>query len=53
MMEIGKKAPAFSIKNQNKEKVQLKDFLGKWLILYFYPKDLTPGCTIEAIDFSK
>lgn len=42
------KAPDFSLKNEDDKTVQLSDFSGKWLVLYFYPKDDTPGCTIEA-----
>ena len=48
----GSKAPVFCLPNQDEEQVCLKDFLGKWVVLYFYPKDNTPGCTVEAIDFS-
>ena len=48
----GKKAPAFSLLNQLGEKVRLSGFIGQWVILYFYPRDNTPGCTIEAIDFT-
>jgi peroxiredoxin Q/BCP len=44
----GKKAPTFKGVNQNNESVSLKDFVGKKLVLYFYPKDDTPGCTAEA-----
>ncbi len=51
MIEAGQKAPNFSIKNANENDVSLSDFKGKWVILYFYPKDNTPGCTIEALDF--
>jgi len=47
----GKKAPQFSLPNQEGKKVALKDFLGKKVVLYFYPKDLTSGCTREACDF--
>lgn len=47
------KAKAFSLNNQDGNKVSLKDFEGKWLVLYFYPKDMTSGCTIEAHDFTK
>lgn len=50
---IGKKAPAFTLPNQDGEKISLSDFKGKWVVLYFYPRDNTPGCTIEAIDFTK
>lgn len=49
-LEEGDKAPDFSVKNQNGELVALQDFEGKRLILYFYPKDLTPGCTVESCD---
>ena len=45
--------PQFCLPNQDGKNVCLKDFLGKWVIVYFYPKDDTPGCTIEAIDFTK
>ena len=48
--EIGKKAPAFSAKNQKEETLTLDHFKGKKLVLYFYPKDDTPGCTAEACD---
>ncbi|MCW8891076.1 MAG: thioredoxin-dependent thiol peroxidase [Sedimenticola sp.] len=46
--EIGKKAPAFTLLNQNEEKVSLADFLGKKVVIYFYPKASTPGCTVQA-----
>ena len=47
--KVGNKAPAWSLKNQNGEKVCLKDFQGKKnVVLYFYPKALTPGCTTQA-----
>ena len=49
-LTIGSKAPDFIGINQNGEEVKLKDFYGKNLILYFYPKDNTPGCTAEACD---
>ncbi|MBW4600170.1 MAG: thioredoxin-dependent thiol peroxidase [Calothrix sp. FI2-JRJ7] len=45
-------APFFSAPNQNGGTVSLNDFEGKWLVIYFYPKDDTPGCTTEAKDFS-
>ena len=48
--EIGKKAPAFSAKNQKEETLTLDHYTGKKLVLYFYPKDDTPGCTAEACD---
>ena len=53
MMKVGEKLIDFSLPNQDGKDVSLKDFKGKWLVLYFYPKDDTPGCTIEAIDFTK
>ena len=46
--EIGKKAPAFSALDENGNTIGLNDFSGKKLVLYFYPKDDTPGCTAEA-----
>lgn len=49
-LEKGNKAPAFSGIDQNGNKRTLKDFAGKKLVLYFYPKDDTPGCTAEACD---
>jgi peroxiredoxin Q/BCP len=52
-IEEGKKAPAFTLADQAGEKVSLKDFAGRTLVLYFYPKDDTPGCTKEAQGFRK
>ena len=52
MMKIGNKAPSFTLVNQDDEKVSLKDFAGQWLVLYFYPRDNTPGCTTEACEFT-
>lgn len=49
-LKIGDKAPLFACKNEKGELVSLKDFKGKKLVLYFYPKDDTPGCTAEACD---
>ncbi|MDP3930156.1 MAG: thioredoxin-dependent thiol peroxidase [Bacteroidota bacterium] len=49
-LQAGDKAPAFSVKNEKGETLSLKDFKGKKLVLYFYPKDDTPGCTAEACD---
>ena len=43
MIEVGKKAPAFTLKNDSNEDVSLSDFEGQKLVLYFYPKDATPG----------
>lgn len=49
MMPVeGKKAPAFTLPDETGARRALKDYLGKWVLLYFYPKDDTPGCTIEA-----
>ncbi|SUI98174.1 Putative peroxiredoxin bcp [Sphingobacterium spiritivorum] len=50
-LEAGNKAPDFSARNQNGETIHLSDFKGKKVILYFYPKDNTPGCTTEACNF--
>ncbi len=52
MLEVGKKAPEFCLPNQDEVEVCLRDFKGKWVVLYFYPKDNTPGCTTEACDFT-
>ncbi len=51
LLEVGDKAPAFRAKDQEGETVSLSDFKGKKLVLYFYPKDDTPGCTKEACSF--
>lgn len=48
---IGKKAPAFHLKDQAGKAHRLSDYQGKWVVLYFYPKDDTPGCTKEACQF--
>jgi peroxiredoxin Q/BCP len=50
MLKEGDKAPSFSLPSEEGE-ITLKDFKGKTVVLYFYPKDLTPGCTVEACDF--
>lgn len=47
----GRKAPDFSLPSQDGSMVSLKDYRGKWVVLYFYPKDMTPGCTREAHNF--
>lgn len=55
-IEVGKPVPDFSLKNENDKTVKLSDFRGKCVVVYFYPKDNTPGCTVEAKgfrDFSK
>jgi len=49
-LEIGDNAPAFELDSIN-GKHKLSDYLGRWLVIYFYPKDNTPGCTTEACDF--
>jgi thioredoxin-dependent peroxiredoxin len=51
-LKVGDKAPEFEGLNQNGEKISLKDFAGKKLILYFYPKDNTPGCTAESCNLN-
>ena len=51
MIEEGAKAPTFTLKDQAGNPVKLADFAGKQVVLYFYPKDNTPGCTTEACDF--
>lgn len=50
-VDTGKAAPTFTLPNQDGENVSLSDFKGKHVVLYFYPKDMTPGCTTEACDF--
>ncbi len=50
-LEIGDKAPAFKLKNDRGETVKLAQFKGQKVVLYFYPKDDTPGCTAQACDF--
>ena len=51
MLEVGTKAPDFTLPDKNGDLVRLSDFFGKKIILYFYPKDNTSGCTQEACDF--
>jgi thioredoxin-dependent peroxiredoxin len=51
--EEGSAAPKFELETDEGGKVALKDFAGKWLVLYFYPRDNTPGCTREAQEFTK
>ncbi|HUI30087.1 MAG TPA: thioredoxin-dependent thiol peroxidase [Candidatus Acidoferrales bacterium] len=50
-LDLGNKAPDFSLKNDNGEPVKLSNYKGKKIVLYFYPKDDTPGCTAEACSF--
>jgi peroxiredoxin Q/BCP len=47
-LKVGDKAPSFSVKDQHGNEVTLKSFSGKKIVLYFYPKDMTPGCTVQA-----
>jgi peroxiredoxin Q/BCP len=49
-LEVGQKAPQFEAKNEKGELIKLSDYLGKKVVLYFYPKDATPGCTAQACD---
>jgi peroxiredoxin Q/BCP len=49
----GTKAPDFTLQSQEGKTVSLKDFKGQWVVLYFYPKDMTQGCTIEAHNFQR
>jgi peroxiredoxin len=51
--EVGKSAPEFTLKSDEGKDVSLKDYRGKWVVLYFYPKDFTSGCTIEARNFQR
>src|ERR1700712_18357 len=49
----GSKAPDFTLQSQEGKTVSLKDFHGQWVVLYFYPKDMTQGCTIETHNFQR
>ncbi len=51
-IEVGRKAPLFTLKDADEHKVALKDFAGRWVVVYFYPKADTPGCTVEACEFT-
>src|SRR3979411_2838486 len=51
--EVGAAAPDFTLKSQENKPVSLHDFKGKWVVLYFYPKDFTSGCTVEAHNFQR
>jgi peroxiredoxin Q/BCP len=53
MLEIGTKAPQFCVPNQDETEICLRDLSGKWIVLYFYPKDNTPGCSTEACEFTE
>ncbi len=52
MLELGTIAPDFCLSNQDDVEICLRDLRGKWIVLYFYPKDSTPGCTTEACEFT-
>jgi len=52
MLQAGNPFPNFSLPNQDGETVKLSDFAGNWLVVYFYPKDDTPGCTIQGKSFT-
>jgi peroxiredoxin Q/BCP len=53
MPAVGQQAPAVALPSQDGATVDIKSFKGKWVVLYFYPKDMTPGCTIEAHNFQQ
>lgn len=52
MLQVGKAAPAFTLPDQNGKEVALSSLRGRWIVLYFYPRDDTPGCTVEACEFT-
>jgi len=52
-LSIGATAPNFTLPSQDNTPITLTDYKGKWVVLYFYPKDMTPGCTIEAHNFQR
>jgi len=52
LIKIDEKAPDFCLPNQDDVEICLRDLKGKWVVLYFYPKDNTPGCTTEACEFT-
>ena len=53
MLKVGETAPEFCLLNEEKQEICLSKFKGKWIVLYFYPKDQSPGCTHEACDFTE
>jgi len=53
MLEVGDVVPDFCLPNQDDEEMCFRDIKGKWIVLYFYPKDNTPGCTTQACDFTQ
>ncbi len=52
MLQVGESVPNFCRPNQDEEEICFRDIKGAWIVLYFYPKDNTPGCTTEACDFT-
>ncbi len=52
MLKVGSPAPAFCMPNQDDVEICFRDIVGRWIILYFYPRDNTPGCTTQACDFT-
>ncbi|MBF0197970.1 MAG: thioredoxin-dependent thiol peroxidase, partial [Planctomycetes bacterium] len=52
LLEVGKKAPLFTLADQDGKKIKLSDYLGQWVVVYFYPKANTPGCTVQACGIS-
>ncbi len=53
MIKVDDKAPEFCLKNQDDIEICMRDLKGKWIILYFYPRDNTPGCTTQACEFTQ
>ncbi len=53
MLQVGEKFPEFNLPNQDGKTRQMKDYAGRWLVLYVYPKDDTPGCTIQGKSFTQ
>jgi peroxiredoxin Q/BCP len=53
MPTVGQTAPTFTLPSQDGSQISLDSFKGKWVVLYFYPKDMTPGCTVEAHNFQR
>ncbi|MGC9047006.1 MAG: peroxiredoxin, partial [Minisyncoccia bacterium] len=51
-LTLNQKAPDFKLKDQNGKNHRLSDYRGKWVLIYFYPKDDTPGCTKQGINFT-
>jgi peroxiredoxin Q/BCP len=51
--QVGQMAPSFNLPSQDSSDISLESLRGKWVVLYFYPKDMTPGCTIEAHNFQQ